>query len=574
MKKIKQIYLLIAIGFLSMTSCEDVLETTNLGAYPEDIVFSDPVQLERVVFSAYNSTEGWALNKTIWWARRFNVEVGSFEAKFNFRDLDRMRLRGNGWNALNMGDFRNKWRDYFRFVNEINQFLDKADASEAMKVDADKVNSLKAEMKFLRANIYTKLIKMHGGVPIFTTAFGLDSEFNIARNTYEECVAFIVKDLDEAAAVLPETRSAAEFGRATKLAALAVKARTLLFAASKLHDPATLPNGPMYDYTVATKWQDAANAAKVVIDLVGARDLIATPDAAAYQKLFLSANQDILFARPYGSDLYEFGLDVNSLPDQTQSPSGYGGWALSSPTHNFALEFNMADGSTTAGATFDAANPNANREMRYYADLNFQGADFRGRAVDYALATDVSQTDGFDSPNGSKVGGSGNDLHSSKTGYNIRKFQNENLATLTETTQGRPYILYRLAEVYLNYAEALYNVGGKETEAKLYLNKVSSRALQPVITASGSDLLEAIKRERRIELAFEGHNFWDERRWMNPANLGFDVKGLKWEKGAGGVLSNTEYTVVTRPWFDKHYYLPIPDQEIQKAPALIQNDGY
>ena len=551
-----------------MTSCEDVLETTNLSAYPEDIVFSDPAQLERVVFSAYNSTDSWALNKGIWWSRRFNVEVGSFEAKFNFRDLDRLRLRGNGWNALNMGDFRDKWRDYFLFINEINQFLDKVDGSEAMSIDANKVNSLKAEMKFLRANIYTKLIKMHGGVPIFNAAFGLDSEFNLPRNTYEECVAFIVKDLDEAASVLPATRPAAEFGRATKLAALAVKARTLLFAASKLHDPATAPSGPLYDYSKGTKWQDAADAAKAVIDLVGARDLIATPDAKAYQNLFLSANEDILFARPYGTDLYEFGLDVNSLPDQTQSPSGYGGWALSSPTHNFALEFNMADGTTTTGATFDAANPNANREMRYYADLNFQGAEFRGRTVDYALATDASQSDGLDSPKGL-----GNVLHSSKTGYNIRKFQNENLATLTETTQGRPYILYRLAEVYLNYAEAQAELGN-DAEAKIYLNKVSTRALQPAITLTGDALKEAVKRERRIELAFEGHNFWDERRWMNSANLGFDIKGLKWEKGAGGVLTNTEYSVITRPWFDKQYYLPIPNQEIQKAPALLQNDGY
>lgn len=573
MKKIKKIYLFIAIGFLSMTSCEDVLQTTNLGAFPEDIVFSDPAQLERVVFSAYNSTNGWALNKTVWWSRRFNVEVGSFEAKFNFKDLDRLRLRGNGWSALNYGDFRNKWRDYYLFVNEINQFLDKVDASEAMQVDAAKVTVLKAEMKFLRANIYAKLIKMHGGVPIFKTAFGLESEFNLPRNSYEECVNFIVKELDEAAAMLPSTRPENEFGRATKLSALAVKSRALLFAASKLHDPSTAPSGALYDYGKGTKWQDAADAAKAVIDLVGNRNLISTPDAKSYQNLFLSANEDILFARPYGGDLYDFGLDVNTLPDQTQSPSGYGGWALSSPTHNFTLEFNMKDGTTTSGTTFNAANPNDNREMRYYADLNFQGSNFRGREVDYALASDPSQVDGLDSSNGSKVGSPGNDGHSSKTGYNIRKFQNESLVTLTETTAGRPYILYRLAEVYLNYAEAKAEMGN-DTEAKIYLNKVSSRALQPVITSNGDALKEAIKRERRIELAFEGHNFYDERRWMNPSNLGFDVKGLKWEKGAGGVLSNTEYKVVTRPWFDRQYYLPIPNQEIQKASALVQNAGY
>ncbi|WP_218598489.1 RagB/SusD family nutrient uptake outer membrane protein [Polaribacter sp. NJDZ03] len=573
MKKIKLIYLFAAIGFFSMMSCEDVLDTDSLDSYPSDLIFSDPVQLERVVYSAYNSTESWGLNKSIWWARRYNIEAGSFEAKFNFKNLNRLGLSGNGWNSLNVGDFRNKWRDYFLFVNEINQFLNNVDDSEAMAVNPEKVNGLKAEMKFLRANIYSKMIKMFGGIPIFETAFGLGSEFNIPRNSYEECVTFIVKELDEAAAILPETRPASEFGRATKLAALAVKARTLLFAASKLHDPATLPSGPLYDYAKATKWKDAADAAKVIIDLVGGRDLIATPNAAAYQKLFLSANQDILFARPYGETLYDFGLDVNSLPDQTQSPSGYGGWGLSSPTHNFALEFNMADGSTTSGASYVAATPNANREMRYYADLNYQGAMFRGRAVDYALATDASQADGLDSANGSSVGSSGNDNHSSKTGYNIRKFQDEELTTTTDISAGRPYVLYRLAEVYLNYAEAKAEMG-EDAEAKIYLNKVSTRALQPAITLGGDALKEAIKRERRIELAFEGHNFWDERRWMNPANLGFDIKGLKWEKGAAGVVTHTEYNVVTRPWFDKQYYLPIPNQEIQKASALIQNDGY
>jgi hypothetical protein len=574
MKKAIKNLLLVIVMTGTITSCEDVLETTNLTAFGEDSVFSDPDLLERVVFSAYNSTEGWALNKTIWWSRRYNIEAGSFEAKFNFKNLDRLRLRGNGWTAQNAGDFRNKWRDFFRFINEINQFLDKVDDSEAMASDPDRVTSLKAEMLFLRANIYSKLIKMFGGVPIFTTAFGLESDFDVARNSYEECVDFIVADLDAAAAILPESRPAGEFGRATKLSALAVKSRTLLFAASTLHDPSTAPNGPLYDYTKPTKWQDAADAAQEIIDIVSARDLITTPDAQAYRNLFLSVNDDILFARPYGSDLYDFGLDANSLIDQTQSPPGYGGWGISSPTHNFALEFNMSDGTTTDGASYNPLNPNDNREMRYYAVLNYQGSEFRGRPVDYALCPSNPTLHGLDSPEGTTVGSPGNNLHSSKTGYNIRKFHNETLSSLNETTASRPYILYRLAEIYLNYAEAQYHLGA-EGIARDFLNKVSSRALQPMITASGSDLLEAIKRERRIELAFEGHNFWDERRWMNPANLGFDVRGLTWEKDASGnLLAPVEYTVVTRPWYDRQYYLPIPNDEILKAPSLEQNAGY
>ena len=120
-------------------------------------------------------------------------------------------------------------------------------------------------------------------------ALTLNDDYNLVRNSYEECVAFIVKELDEAAAMLPETRPSDEFGRATKNAALAVKSRTLLYAASKLHDPAFAPNnGPLYVYTKASKWKDAADAAKAIIDKVGARNLIPVADATAYQKLFLS----------------------------------------------------------------------------------------------------------------------------------------------------------------------------------------------------------------------------------------------------------------------------------------------
>ncbi len=569
MKNIKFKLIFIVFTLFAVNACQkDILDTEALDAFTEDFIYSDPDQMEALVFTAYNSTESWGMNKFQWWGRRFNIEGGSFEAKFNFRDLELFRLR-SGLTASNSGIFLQKWSNYWDYVRMTNEFLDRVDDSEAMKIDPDKVNLLKAEMKFLRANLYTKLIKYYGGVPIIDRALGLDDNFDLARNSYEECVDFIVKELDEAAAVLPETRPDSEFGRATKIAALAVKSRTLLYAASKLHDPSTTPNGPLYDYTKASKWQDAANAAKAVIDMVGARDLIAVADADEYQKLFLSPNEDIFFARPFSSELYDFGTDANSLWDKTQSPNGFDGWALSSPTHNFALQFNMADGTTTSGGTYDPANPNDNREMRFYADLLFNGAQFRGRDIQYYLSEDTDAfPHGVDSPEGL-----GNALHSSKTGYNIRKFQDESIDVNGGISPNRPFILYRLAEIYLNYAEAQFHLGDEAT-AREYLNKISRRALQPDIAASGEDLYEAIKRERRVELCFEGHNFFDERRWMQDDHLGFDIQGLKWTKKADGTLEFEEYTVVTRPYFEKHYYLPIPNSEIEKAPSMEQNFGY
>ncbi|WP_163397322.1 RagB/SusD family nutrient uptake outer membrane protein [Flavobacterium fluviatile] len=569
MKKIKLVYIFGIISLFSMMSCSDVLDTEASNAFGEDLIYSDPAQVEKLLFNVYNSTESWAVNRNEWWGIRFNIENASFESKFNFQNLDLFREQA-GWTSSNAGMLGAKWNNYFHYIRLSNEFLDRIDNSEAMQKDPSKVNILKAEMRFLRANCYSKLIKFFGGVPLMDHAYELNDDFNIKRNTYNECVAFIVKELDESAAVLPLTRPDAEFGRATRLAALAVKSRTLLYAASKLHDAASAPkNDPLFVYTKATKWQDAADAAKVVVDLVGGRALIPVANATAYQKLYLSPNADMLFARPYGSQYYEYGTDANSLWDLTQAPSGYGGWALSSPTHNFTLEFNMADGTTTSGSTFNATRPNDNREMRYYADLLYNGAPYRGRDVQYFLSDNPTiYPHGLDSPKGL-----GNTEHSSKTGYNIRKFQDESVPVAGGISPKRPYVLYGLAEIYLNYAEALYQLGDEGT-ARTYLNKVSTRALQPIITATGPALLEAIKRERRVELCFEGHSFFDERRWMNESHLGFPIKGLNWKKDATGALSFTEVTVITKPFDVKQYYLPIPLTEIQKAPALIQNPGY
>ncbi|WP_075590534.1 RagB/SusD family nutrient uptake outer membrane protein [Labilibacter marinus] len=570
MKNIHIIYLFISVMCLSLVGCSDILETEDKSAFAEDLIYSDPDQVERLLFTVYNSTESWGMNRFQWWSRRFNIEGASFEAKFNFKDLDLFRVRA-GWTPSNVGVFAQKWNNYWDYIRLCNEFLDKIDESPAMVSNPEKVAVYKAEMKFLRANLYAKLIKYYGGVPILERALGLDDDFNLTRNSYEECVNFIVKELDEVIAVLPATRPDAEFGRATSLAAMAVKSRTLLYAASKLHDPANVPseNSELYAYSKATKWQDASDAAKEVITVVSERDLIAVADAEAYQNMFLSPNEDILFARPFSSEYYDYGTDVNSLWDMTMSPNGYGGWALSSPTHNFALQYNMADGTSTSEASFDPSNPNDGREMRYYATLNYNGSQFRGRDVQYYLSENpAANPHGLDSPQGQ-----GNPLHSSKTGYNIRKFQDESLGDLTEISSERPYILYRLAEIYLNYAEAQYQLDN-EDEARKFLNKVSMRALQPEITASGDALLEAIKRERRVELCFEGHNFFDERRWMETDHLGFDVQGLKWTKAVNGDVSFEEYTVVTRPWWDKHYYLPIPQTEVEKAPNMLQNFGY
>ena len=579
-KSIKR-YSTIVLTFILLTlgACEDSLEIDVRDSFASDLVLSTPEQVELLMLTTYNSTESFGAGSQFW-ARYMNVEIASFEARMNFnattQALDQFAVL-RGWTSANVGQLGQKWQDLWTYVRQANVFLELVEGSEAQINNPDEIEALKAEMRFLRANQYSKLLKFFGGVPLLTTAATLDDDFNIPRNSYQEVVEFIVSEIDEIAPLLPLTRDSGEFGRATRLAALALKSRTLLYAASDLHDPSLAPqssNLELYTYNKAGKWQDAADAAAAVIDLVGDRDLISTPNAKAYQELFLSENQDILFARPFGGSVFGFGTDVTTQPDNAQSPRGFDGWGLSTPLHNYTLIYNMNDGNTTDSPSYDTANPYENREMRFYANINYQGAIFRGRPIDYSISVDNTVVpDGLDSFSQDQQT-LGNFRHGSTTGYAMRKFQNEALGTdVKQASPGRPYIIYRLAEIYLNYAEASFRAGDEET-ARRYVSRVSERALQPAITASGPELLEAIKRERRVELAFEGHNFFDERRWLNEDNLGFDVQGLRWAKDLDENVSFEEFTIETRPFDQKQYYLPIPQSETNRTEALIQNVGY
>ena len=579
-KSIKR-YSAIVLTFILFTlgACEDSLEIDVRDSFASDLVLSTPEQVELLLFTTYNSTESFGAGSQFW-ARYMNVEIASFEARMNFnattQALDQFAVL-RGWTSANVGQLGQKWQDLWTYVRQANVFLELVEGSEAQQNSPDEIEALKAEMRFLRANQYSKLLKFFGGVPLLTSAATLDDDFNLSRNSYQEVVEFIVSEIDEIAPLLPLTRESGEFGRATRLAALALKSRTLLYAASDLHDASMAPqssNLEFYTYNKPNKWQDAADAAKAVIDLVGDRDLISTPNAKAYQELFLSENQDILFARPFGGNVFGYGTDVTTQPDNAQSPRGFDGWSLSTPLHNYTLVYNMDDGNTTDSPSYDAANPYENREMRFYANINYQGAIFRGRPIDYAISVDNTVVpDGLDSFSQDQQT-LGNFRHGSTTGYAMRKFQNEALGTdVKQASPGRPYIIYRLAEIYLNYAEASFRAGDEET-ARRYVSRVSERALQPAITASGPELLEAIKRERRVELAFEGHNFFDERRWLNEDNLGFDVQGLRWTKDLDENVSFEEFTIETRPFDIKQYYLPIPQSETNITEALIQNVGY
>ncbi|WP_020533164.1 RagB/SusD family nutrient uptake outer membrane protein [Flexithrix dorotheae] len=570
MKNIR-ITIIFLIGiFISIGCEEDVLDTKPGNAYSEADIYSNIDLTERLVFYTYNITENWGLNLNNWWTRRIGIENASDEAWFHFVP-HQYRITRAEISPNNMGFFLHKWEQYYRFIGSANDFLSRIDGSPVSQTNPEEVAVLKAEMKYLRANGYARLINYFGGVPIIDEPFQLTDNFSVPRDSYEDCVDFIVKELDEAIALFPPekvTRTGAEFGRVSISACMALKSRVLLYAASKLHDPSTTPNGPLYDYTKATKWQDAADAAKALIDL-NAYSLVPVTNAIDYQNMFLSPNSELIFARPFHPDFPNVPDDFNTLPDKAQSPVGSGGWGLSNPTHNFVQDFKMANGLriNEAGSNYDPKDMYTNRELRFYANINYQGATFKDRELEYWLP---GGADSKDAP--------GPD-HFAATGYNLRKFLDESIVIDEEQSANRPFPLARLPEIYLNYAEAQYHLGN-ETEARKYVNMVAGRVGLPEITSSGVDLLEDIKYERQMELFFEGHRFYDLRRWMDAEKLGEDIVGVNWEKQDAngnldpeGELVMIDVEVEDRSFTEANYYLPIPLEEIEKS-GMQQNFGY
>ncbi|MEY4660757.1 MAG: hypothetical protein RLZZ42_709, partial [Bacteroidota bacterium] len=458
---------------------------------------------------------------------------------------------------------------------------------------------------------------------IIDKPFGLtDTSFLSTRNTYEECVNFIVKDLDDAANLLNNKNMAA--GRASRAAALALKSRILLYAASDLYDVNTAKSKStvhsafakpeVLGYTSADRagrWTKAKDAAKAVLDLPGLGNKLnltapAPKDEAIanYSNNALARNggeKELIFARYFINAKAENGGRIGLF----NGPNGYHNWAGNAPIQNFVDDYQMMDGSK-----FDwtnpahAASPYDNRDPRFYATILYDGANWKPRTSDVATKDPANQIQAGQYEivvGGNKVPYFGldtrkssvEDWNGSYTGYYFKKFTDPNPAIIDQNTwQQIPWPFLRYTEAVLNYVEACIELG-QEAEAKAWLNKVRFRSGMPEITASGDALRQAYRNERRIEMAFEEHRYHDARRWMiAPTTLGQKVRIVNvigtLKPGKSVTLYkydkenyNYTYNVVNmdpgkenRAWADKMYFLPIHRDEMNRNKNLIQNPGY
>lgn len=488
------------------------------------------------------------------------------------------------------------WNGLYLKIRKCNLFLDNT-------VDApfDK-GEMEGEVRFLRAFFYYHLTSMFGGVPIVARSYSLTDSFNVARGSYADCIQFIVDDLDQAAALLPDVQTGDDNGRATKGAAMALKARVLLYAASDLHNKTVFPgyaHPELIGYTDGNqldRWQKAKDAAKAVIDLNLYSLYKGDPApgdsiAANYTQIFLSKNTS--------EDIWVKFYTSGTIPNDNNlvvmnGPNGYGGQGNNAVIGNLVDEFEMSDGSK-----FDRGNPSMaglpynNREPRFYSDVLYEGAKWGTRpAYSYDLdpigLVHTGYFERWDASKNVKYVEAGLDSRSSpfqpnnsgQTLYLCRKFLDPNvLAVEGGTGQDVPWRHLRYAEVLLNYAEACIELG-QEDEARTYINLIRKRAGLPGITESGNALRERYRHERRIELMYEDHRFFDIRRWLiAPACYGDVYKAnvlyeLLPDKTTSAVPTIRHEILETRSWLDKSYFFPILRDEMNKNSLLAQNPGY
>ena len=451
-----------------------------------------------------------------------------------------------------------RYQDCYEGIRAANFFLDyvadgKGEALLALnrdivtdeynyKRDVQSLNWFIAEAHIAKAYYYSELIRMFGGVPIVEN-FDPSTEELVSRSSYDACVEYIVEEIDnwKNSLALNWDEYVDREGRFTYGVALAIKARTLLYAASPL-------NNPDND---RTRWEEALKAAGDVINsgmysLAPDYDMFSGEDP-------LSSPEAIYIVRTY----------VSSDPEKANYPiSTPGGQSGACPTQNIVDAYEYVD-------TPDEKNPYLNRDPRFYASIVYNGAEWNGRII----AEGPSETDDMANTN------------ASRTGYYLRKFLTDELNLEQNQTAQHNWIAYRYAEVLLNYAEAaneLYGPDvvptGQQLSARQALQMVRDRASTslPQVTASSTDeFREVLKHERQVELAFEDHRYWDLLRWKDAEDvLNRPVQGVRISK-VNGVYSYTVVDVAERKFNEANYRLPFLRSEIENSKGtLVQNPGY
>ncbi len=591
--------LLICLGLFS--ACKKDF----LNQVPDDIinleeVFNRRLLSEQYLANVYNYVrdEAHRTNDTPWDVISDDVDVSQRNAPF--------QVNIGNWNASS--NYWNFWVHYYKGIRSATTFINNIDGNKQILEDQREgpnlIRKYKAEARFLRAFFYFELLKQYGPFiivgddPIAPDLSEDHPLMQLPRSSYDECVEYIVAQLDLAAQDLPlhfTEQPVLDYGRATKLMTMAVKSRMLLYAASPLFNGNTDYVGfnnkdgqPLMNTTYsAQKWQRAADAAKAIIDVGESKGILALLKKStagvhdpliSYRDVFLDPwNSEVIMSRNNNT--------LNSF-ERTQTPRLANGFASLGATQQLVDDYRMANGkrinesgsgyvengfSTTAGKYTKVATYNmyTNREPRFYATISYSGSYW------------INTSEGLKEIGLFLTGesGKGGSHDYSETGYVFRKNVHPSSNPRLSQYVKRPLLMYRYAETLLNYAEALNEVDPGNADIEKYLNAIRERGGIPAVDAglTQEEMRDQIRRERRIELTLEHLRYFDTRRWKIAEQTdGGPFYGMNVNGGASNIdpIFFQRSVFKTRIFRKSFYLFPIPQIDVQKNPNLVQNPGW
>lgn len=529
MNTMKKITVTLAAVILLVSCNNDFLNKTPLDKLSEDAVFNSTALAESYINALYTVLpdpfqEGNIGCITDEGYFRYGGSSTRYIASGNMTPDNVMYNYEGGQAHSTRTTFLNIWNRTYERIYRMNYFLNYVD-EKGTNIPEDDVNRLKGEVYFLRAWAYYNLIQRYAGVPIITKAYDLTDTYDAKRDNFDDCVNFALEDLDKAEELLPAKDKATK-GRANKDIVLALRSRLTLVAASPLfNDPARPEGGIFRGQYSADKWKRALDATKRIIDRADVDGSYRLDDT--YDGVWKNTDSPELIWAKYFISSADASDNTMKKAQLLYSVVYFNGWTAFQPTQAMTLDYEMTNGKKIFedGSGYDVNHPFKGRDPRFYKSVaspfcnypNTDNSGYHDNVLDLSLYYDNVKKSDFDE-------GKKEPSYSVKAKHLLDATSTMGLemmkwyiptSPITEAETGSVlYPWFRLAEMYLNYAECAY-MTGNEALCRQYINKVRSRSdvRMPEIKESGEALWDRLVNERRVELAFEAIRYFDVRRW-------------------------------------------------------------
>lgn len=546
------------LSLLVFAGCTGDMERIQTGTNTEELIYADAAKTRQVLNNLYARTR--LVQAGFSWFSGDGITFLDCATDNAFAPIEYSSAHSHGQSTLSPSGVAinggHPWTFYYNNIRNATLFIQKVDGSV---LSEDEKASSKLQARFLRALYYAELFRWYGGVALLGDELISPTDLKLSRSGLQETIDYITSEMDAVAAQLPTEWDAANYGRATKGAALAFKARTLLYAASK-------QNNPSMD---AAKWETAKRALEEVMNM-GIYDLYYDTEnpARSYSHLFnerKTCENIYIYLKGQNTDMH------SNLPQSSPwNPNTYVGTV---PTQNLVDAYDMLDGTEPVtgydingnpvinpASGYDDTNPYVNRDPRLAMTIFYNGGTFD---------LDGRQT-GLDMTN--------MDEKSRSSGYLVLKYLDDRIGHKNggNTNQDCNPQMIRYAEILLGYAETLNELGQTE-KAVDQVNLIRKRAGVGLLPKTGwtkEKLRERIYKEYRIEFAFEDNRFFDARRWLKAEEW---FTGQVYKVTVTGSMENPAYTrgiLEERTFLPKCYRFPIPQQEVDNCENIEQNPGW